>query len=402
MLTGSVVASFSNGDSPLGLTSQQDGRWSATWAPRYAVSSTLQVTVTALQPDKKLLGTVALNGSVLANPEVPAVNVGGVVSSGSFTQLAGPPPGGLVSIFGANLADDTEVSSGLPLKTQMQNALFVLGGVPLPLVFTSKSQVNAILPYRLEPGATYQLIAQRGNRLSVPQSVSVAVSEPGIFTVDSSGKGQGHIYKYVDASTQILAGPETPVKAGDILIIYCAGLGPVDPPIDAGLAVTQLINTVNPVSLTIGGVMTQVLFSGLTPNFTGLYQVNAVVPEGITPGDAVPVVLAVANISGPPVTLAVHLREDVASAPSPLYTLHVQGWSGQVWATICSISRASFSNIAARVSAGAESVCRIASERLVSPRETVFASLSLIDLSIGAHPIPPKSRCARPRGSSHC
>ena len=61
----------------------------------------------------------------------------------------------------------------------------------------------------------------------------------------------------------------------------------------------------NPVTLTIGGVNAQVQFAGLAPFFTGLYQVNAVVPNGVQPGNAVPVVLNVAGQSSTPVTMAV-------------------------------------------------------------------------------------------------
>ena len=149
------------------------------------------------------------------------------------------------------------------------------------------------------------MIAQRGTRLSVPQSVTVAAAEPAIFTTDASGKGQGHIYVYVSATEQVLAEPGRPAKAGDVLIIYCAGLGAVVPAIDAGVAVDRLTQTMNPVGVTIADVHSNVLFSGLTPTFTGLYQVNVVVPDGIAPGDTVPVVLSVAGVSGPPVTIAV-------------------------------------------------------------------------------------------------
>jgi hypothetical protein len=39
--------------------------------------------------------------------------------------------------------------------------------------------------------------------------------------------------------------------------------------------------------VTIRGKAAQVAFSGLTPGYAGLYQVNAIVPSGITTGDAV-------------------------------------------------------------------------------------------------------------------
>lgn len=62
---------------------------------------------------------------------------------------------------------------------------------------------------------------------------------------------------------------------------------------------------VNATSLTIGEISAQVQFSGLAPGFSGLYQVNAVVPDGVTAGSDVPVVLTVAGQSSPIVTMAV-------------------------------------------------------------------------------------------------
>ena len=301
--TGSVVTSFSNGDPPLNLVSQQDGHWSATWAPLHARTSSMVVTVTAQQPPANLQGTIQIGGNVPDNPGIPAL--GALVSAGSYTPMARPSPGELVSVFGLNLADGIEFASTLPLKTQMQGTLIAFGGRPLPLVYTNPNQVNAMLPYGLIPGTTYQLIVTRGNRLSVPQSLTVAAAEPAIFSIDSSGKGQGDIFVYKSSTEQTLAAPGQPAQAGDILIIYCAGLGSVNPLIDAGVAVDRLIQTANPIGLTIGGVQAQVLFSGLTGGLTGLYQINATMPDVVTPGDAVPVVLTLGNVSSPPVSMSV-------------------------------------------------------------------------------------------------
>jgi uncharacterized protein (TIGR03437 family) len=59
------------------------------------------------------------------------------------------------------------------------------------------------------------------------------------------------------------------------------------------------------VTVTIGGQPAPVAFAGLTPTYAGLYQVNVTVPNGITAGPSVPVIITAAGLSSPPVTVAV-------------------------------------------------------------------------------------------------
>ncbi|MGH7754518.1 MAG: hypothetical protein ACREN5_17065, partial [Gemmatimonadales bacterium] len=254
-----------------------------------------------------LEGTAEIGGAVAANPEVPTVNVNGVVSAGSYSATAVPSPGELVSIFGVRLANAFGEAPSLPLPTELEGATLVLGGKPLPLRFTSENQVNAIIPYDLAQPTTHQLIARRGNRLSVPEPVTIAAAQPAIFTTDLSGRGQGHIYAFATATEFFLADRANPAKAGDVLVIYCTGLGPVDPPVAAGTAAPfdRLTRTVNPVTVTIGGRPASVAFAGLTAGFAGLYQVNVTVPGNVAAGDQVQVVLSVSGVSSPAVTMAV-------------------------------------------------------------------------------------------------
>jgi len=306
LTSGSVSLSFSNGDPVLGMSPVQNGTWTATWTPINPVTSSLVVTLTAQLITPPIQGTAQVSGAAPANPLVPIVNSGGVVSTASYA--ASPAPGTLISIFGTELAGSTAQAHSLPLPDQIGNTQLAIGGVTVPLLFVSETQVNALVPYGLQTNAKYTVIVQRGNSISTAQTISVQPALPGVFTPDQSGKGQGYIFKIASDGAQTLAAPSAPASAGDVLTIYCAGLGEVQPSLQAGMPApsTTLENTVNPVTATIGGVSANVAFGGLTPGFVGLYQVNLTVPSGVTAGDSVPVILSVAGQSSVPVTMAVH------------------------------------------------------------------------------------------------
>jgi adhesin/invasin len=175
------------------------------------------------------------------------------------------------------------------------------------LLFTSDNQVNAMIPYDLAIETTHQLIVRRGTALSIPEPVSVLSSQSGVFTRDASGKGPGIVVGVYNDGSQAVVGPDSPVKAGDVIVIYCTGLGDVEPRAIAGAAASPdpPSRTIDPVAVTIGGADAPVLFAGLTPGFTGLYQVNAIVPDGVEPGDAVPVALTQSGRTSPSVWISV-------------------------------------------------------------------------------------------------
>jgi adhesin/invasin len=252
--------------------------------------------------------TTALSGVVSAPAPAattPTVTAQGVVHAASDQGGAWITPGGLITVYGVNLSDGVGQNTGLPLPQQLNGTQVLLGNQPLPILYTSTGQLNVQVPYGVPVNTQYQLTVQHGNALSLPQSLVVAAGLPGIFTVNQQGTGQGAIMKS-DGVT--LAQPGTPASIGETVVIYCTGLGAVSPPVKEGLpapSTPPLSTTVNTVTVTIGGKAAQVAFSGLTPGYAGLYQVNAVVPTGIATGDTVPVVVTVAGQTSPAVTIAV-------------------------------------------------------------------------------------------------
>lgn len=155
--------------------------------------------------------------------------------------------------------------------------------------------------------------------------MDLAAASPAIFTLAATGSGQGIV---LHANSAELAAPTgigvrgRPARAGDILTILATGLGAVVPAISEGLNSCDpdgvcapdfsnliLRETVARPVISIGGVLIpddDVLFSGLAPEFVGVYQISFRLAAGVAPGDAVPVILGIDGIeSRGDVTIAV-------------------------------------------------------------------------------------------------
>jgi uncharacterized protein (TIGR03437 family) len=301
-----VAATVTGGDPLIGMTHIGNGIWQGTWKPVNAAGG-VTLFVTAVGPNgvggqNKVSGAVS---APAASATTPTVTAQGVVHAAS--EQGGVPiaPGGLITVYGVNLADGVGQSKGLPLPQQLNGAQVLLGNQPLPILYTSTGQLNVQVPYTVPVNTQYQMTVQHGNTLSVPQQLVVAEAQPGIFTVNQQGTGQGSIVR----SDQVtLAQAGTPASIGETVVIYCTGLGAVTPAVKEGTqapTTAPLSMTVNPVTVTIGGKTAPVAFAGLTPGYAGLYQVNAVVPAGIPTGDTVPVVVNAAGQTSPAVTMAV-------------------------------------------------------------------------------------------------
>ena len=92
--------------------------------------------------------------------------------------------------------------------------------------------------------------------------------------------------------------------------IYCTGLGPVagthgetEPADGTAAPFNTIFSTIANVTAMIRGVAAPVQFSGMTPGFVGLYQVNVQVPAGVSPGGNIPLVVTATDpYTGAPVS----------------------------------------------------------------------------------------------------
>ena len=239
----------------------------------------------------------------------PVIGANGVVNAASY-DASGVAPGEIVTIFGSSLAPQQEQGAALDstgkLATSLGGVRVLFEGFAAPLIYTFPEQVSAIVPYEIAPKKTVHVqVENHGNR-SDAVIVPVVSTLPGIFTVDGSGTGQGAI---LNQDLLSVNGPANPAHVGDYVHIYATGEGVTSPPgVDGRIANAIYPGPVaSPCVVTIGGLKANVTWCKAAPGGTaGEIQVDAQVPQGVTPGSNVPVQLSIGGkTSKSGVTMAV-------------------------------------------------------------------------------------------------
>jgi uncharacterized protein (TIGR03437 family) len=249
---------------------------------------------------------ISVAGIAVAVSQVASVlliSTSGVVSAASYT--APVAPGSIAAIFGAFPLAAPVWGSGFPIPTSLGGLAFQFSGAPLaPLFYAGLGQVNAQVPWELAGRPQTAITAVTSSQTSTAQTVTLATYAPGIFAVNGAGTGQGAI---LDAANRLVDAAHPATAGSTVVQIFCTGLGPVvnQPATGAPSPRNPLAWTTAQPTVTIGGATARLQFYGLTPDAVGLYQVNAVVPQGVAKGSAVPVVISIGGVQSNTVTIAV-------------------------------------------------------------------------------------------------
>jgi uncharacterized protein (TIGR03437 family) len=231
----------------------------------------------------------------------PVVPTGSVVNDGNYSAQ-GVAPGTLVAIFGTNLATTIPQPDTIPLSTTWSDVMSVtFNDIPAGLFYISSGQINAQIPFDVLPAgqsSPVNIVVTRASGASTPTSVSVVPASPGIFTANATGLGQAIATDNDDNAIAAPAGSianltthPISIGSGHALIVWCTGLGAVTPPagsqpignyVAAPPVNGQYWNTMLQPTVLIGGVPAKFVYSLLSPQFVGEYQI-AVVPDPTTP-----------------------------------------------------------------------------------------------------------------------
>lgn len=242
---------------PATTTTDENGAVSLRWTPGSGPVNQLIFSSPGIEPFRV---------SALGRPALESANA--VVDAAAFRP--GMVPGSLASVFGINLAP-TPQGATLPLPTRLNGVRLLVNGAPANLLFVGETQINFLVPEGLTAG-TAQIQVENAVGTSNAVAAQVFTERPAIFFDAASGIAAA----LVNGTSAITS--SRPIAAGEILEIYCTGLGAFSDPATSTLRV--------PLRVTVGGVHAEVLFAGLAPGFNGLYQVNVRIPAGVPPGRA--------------------------------------------------------------------------------------------------------------------
>jgi uncharacterized protein (TIGR03437 family) len=236
----------------------------------------------------------------------PVISSPTAVNAASFLP-GSVAPGEIVTVFGSAIGPCFGTGPRLTrpgfLDSEVGNTRVLFDDVPAPLVYVSSSQVSAVVPYSVARKTSVKVQIEHQGSRSNTVMVPVAEAAHGIFTIDSSGKGQGAILNQ-DGTVNSASNP---ALTGSIVSLYATGEGETEPAgVDGRIAGDVLPKPLLPVSALIDGISAEILYAGAAPGLVaGVLQVNARVPQGVL-GSGVPVVLAIGTgKSQPGVTMAV-------------------------------------------------------------------------------------------------
>jgi uncharacterized protein (TIGR03437 family) len=266
---------------------------------QYAAAATAlaanQTSITALTYSNLIQGTPPAN----------------TVSAASFAtgNLA---PDSIVSIFGSNLSTGTASAQSLPLPITLSNTTASIedssgNQQPVPFIFVSPGQINAVIPPGLSAGAAVIDISSNGTVVA-QSDVMLATVAPAIFTANQNGKGvpiavvttaqPNGSQSTVDVFQGNAVGSYTPAPInlggpGDnsALVLYGTGI--------------RGASSLSNVTVTIGTVTLPVQYAGPCDpaQFVAFDQVNVALPQSLAGAGQVTLTLTVDGVAAPPVTL---------------------------------------------------------------------------------------------------
>ncbi|MEO8598139.1 MAG: hypothetical protein ABI759_32765 [Candidatus Solibacter sp.] len=207
--------------------------------------------------------------------------------------------------FGKDTAVYDDRPNPIPLPTELADIRVTVNGTPAPLTFVSPTQINFVVPWNAPTTgvADVQVLKVSTGQLLAASNVPMNVVAPGIFVNTSAGAGN-KLAAVINQDGSINDATH-PAKRGEYISIYATGQGPVassSQPADGDIPRNGLVGSQGILRVVVGtdytdqvpllgdeqrnanGDVNFIQFSGLSPQFPGMWQVNVRIPKATAPG----------------------------------------------------------------------------------------------------------------------
>ena len=241
-------------------------------------------------PNNDPIQSHGLLGSIQAAPSFTSA---GVINSAGLTAAIAPNT--WVAVKGGALAATTRswqaadfIENRLP--TQLDGVGVTINGAPAYIDYVSPTQVNFLVPAR-RPVATVPIVVTNHGLVSAAVNATIQPVAPAFFTIGTNAAA-GNLYILAEHSDYSIAAPaalvtgltSTPFKAGETMMLFGTGFGATIPNAPVGLLASGLFSVAATPTVTVGGQTATVTSATLIG--PGLFQLNVVLPAGLTTGNS--------------------------------------------------------------------------------------------------------------------
>lgn len=189
-------------------------------------------------------------------------------------------PNAIATIYGTNLSYDTHAVAaadlqGGTLPTNVDGVEVHVNGIQANLFYVSPTQINFLIPYTITAD-TVSIVVARDATAGPTVTVPMAVTAPAFF------EWNGNFALAVHATGDLIT-DSSPAVPGEVIILFAEGLGRTQPDIVSGELVQRAtpILLISQLQILLNGMPIpafNVLYAGLAPGFSGLYQINLLLP----------------------------------------------------------------------------------------------------------------------------
>jgi uncharacterized protein (TIGR03437 family) len=206
--------------------------------------------------------------------------------------------------FGKDTADAFSQAAPIPLPTSLANIQVTVNGTPAPLYYVSPGQINFVMPWNAPTTgmADVQVLNTLTGQLLAASPIPMNTVSPAIFVGVSAGVG-AKLAAVINQNNTINDATH-PAKIGEYIAIYATGQGFVsNPPADGDVPRNGLVRAQYSLRIWLGSDYTDqiplvgneprsipgvdenfIYFSGLSPAFPGMWQINVRIPQATAAG----------------------------------------------------------------------------------------------------------------------